>query len=625
MGNSIIDSAASLFGTVFGTAFNKDKGMRFIENNMARIVFYSSAIEGNMLNQTSALILINDDLAIRGGRLADYLELLNHKKAYRKISAIGDNKVSPNDIVQTHEILFEGIFNNLYAGPRRSMTSVEDYMTGSASGVMPGINDSITLLNSDALGPKGVFYNAVDFHLKFIDLHPFEDGNGRVVRIFMNWYLLRNGIIPFFITADKKKDYFYSLAPFHFSMKNGMFASFVLYAMLKSSGTDINEFCLKNEKDKGSRGVLDCLKIFDGTMKQDSLEKEISFFYDSGDEEQRVLAAWMAGYSKKPVKELYGAIESGNSNIVSTAILAMLKRADENSDNAFKDLEKYTNRIKDMALNNKTEMLQKLIAISVLGKMWVLDDNAVIEILRDSNVRVAAHVFNVIRYSKENKVDYNLLKEYLKNGDLDIRLNAYIAFLSKAPVEELEVLVADLHKEREEVKDEAIKWLSKLKIKENGRDKRLINIDAVATKLAAEAENDDRIKRLLLGHLSSIGEVNPMYMKMLEGVAASTKATAIEKAYAIYIIGMSRGHEYLHSKINVKISKDNDPEVNIAIFLSDLAGKDMEKETLGALDLKNDSLNLVQVASIAKEIKKDNFGKDFLLLCRKNFRSWSNA
>lgn len=40
------------------------------------------------------------------------------------------------------------------------------------------------------------------FHIEFILIHPFEDGNGRTGRLIMNYNLLQQGIAPVIITTD---------------------------------------------------------------------------------------------------------------------------------------------------------------------------------------------------------------------------------------------------------------------------------------------------------------------------------------------------------------------------------------------------------------------------------------
>ena len=50
-----------------------------------------------------------------------------------------------------------------------------------------------------------------ELHHKFIMIHPFDDGNGRVIRLLMNYVLLRFGYPPIAIKAEDKKNYFAAL------------------------------------------------------------------------------------------------------------------------------------------------------------------------------------------------------------------------------------------------------------------------------------------------------------------------------------------------------------------------------------------------------------------------------
>ena len=45
------------------------------------------------------------------------------------------------------------------------------------------------------------------FHLCFIRIHPYEDGNGRTSRLLLNYSLLRQGLAPVIITDDLNDEY----------------------------------------------------------------------------------------------------------------------------------------------------------------------------------------------------------------------------------------------------------------------------------------------------------------------------------------------------------------------------------------------------------------------------------
>ena len=45
------------------------------------------------------------------------------------------------------------------------------------------------------------------FHMRFFQIHPFEDGNGRTARMILSFQLLQEKCLPFIITKDKFKEY----------------------------------------------------------------------------------------------------------------------------------------------------------------------------------------------------------------------------------------------------------------------------------------------------------------------------------------------------------------------------------------------------------------------------------
>jgi hypothetical protein len=53
---------------------------------------------------------------------------------------------------------------------------------------------------------------AFDFHLKYEQIHPFENGNGRTGRFFMNKILLQTWMLPIIVFKDNYKSYSNSIA-----------------------------------------------------------------------------------------------------------------------------------------------------------------------------------------------------------------------------------------------------------------------------------------------------------------------------------------------------------------------------------------------------------------------------
>ncbi|MDP3741722.1 MAG: Fic family protein, partial [Candidatus Micrarchaeota archaeon] len=45
-------------------------------------------------------------------------------------------------------------------------------------------------------------------HNKFVQVHPFTDGNGRTARLLMNWVLMKSKLPPVIIEAKNKQEYY---------------------------------------------------------------------------------------------------------------------------------------------------------------------------------------------------------------------------------------------------------------------------------------------------------------------------------------------------------------------------------------------------------------------------------
>lgn len=65
-----------------------------------------------------------------------------------------------------------------------------------------------TLLKEYNSKQKIKFDDILDFHVRFENIHPFQDGNGRVGRLIMFKECLKHNIVPFIITEELKMIYY---------------------------------------------------------------------------------------------------------------------------------------------------------------------------------------------------------------------------------------------------------------------------------------------------------------------------------------------------------------------------------------------------------------------------------
>ena len=80
------------------------------------------------------------------------------------------------------------------------------------------VNWTNNCLYPEELGRKGrrkyevhPFLVATFFHLRFIRIHPFGDGNGRMARICTNLILMLSGYMPLIVQQEDKQEYYRAL------------------------------------------------------------------------------------------------------------------------------------------------------------------------------------------------------------------------------------------------------------------------------------------------------------------------------------------------------------------------------------------------------------------------------
>lgn len=115
----------------------------------------------------------------------------NFGNAVKKAGRSGEYKNSPNFVQRGGE---------------------ETYYYVAVENVEPEMRDLIDWLREEeAKKEKHPIEIAMEFHLKFLTIHPFDDGNGRMGRILMNLILMKSGLAPAVIQRDEKPEYLNAL------------------------------------------------------------------------------------------------------------------------------------------------------------------------------------------------------------------------------------------------------------------------------------------------------------------------------------------------------------------------------------------------------------------------------
>lgn len=193
------------------------------------LAYTSNAIEGNTLTRKETELVIDDGLTSTSKPIKDYIEAINHAKAFEKIIVfLKENKnINENFMLNIHKIILTGLDNDNAGFYRNCRVRI----SGSTV-IMPNPLKVTDLMIN--------FYNWLDenmdnepltailAHLKFVSIHPFVDGNGRCARLLMNTILLQFGFVPIVIRPTDRKRYLYVIENYQLKGDEKPYANFML-------------------------------------------------------------------------------------------------------------------------------------------------------------------------------------------------------------------------------------------------------------------------------------------------------------------------------------------------------------------------------------------------------------
>ena len=196
--------------------------------------YHSNAIEGNTLTLSETKLVLEEGITIGGKSLREHIETTNNAKAFDYIETIIGKKKKTIDhitIQKIHEIVTAGI---LEEADRYRTKNVR--ITG-AKKTPPDWSKVVTLMDKLIENIKKSEKNPIEtsafLHHRFVEIHPFLDGNGRVARLLTNLYLIGLGYSPIVIkTEDRTKYYRYLKAAD--AGNPGSFANFIAKAIDES-------------------------------------------------------------------------------------------------------------------------------------------------------------------------------------------------------------------------------------------------------------------------------------------------------------------------------------------------------------------------------------------------------
>jgi len=198
------------------------------------LTYSSNALEGNSLTISETKVVLEDGLTVGGKPLKDILEAVGHKKAYDFMYSLTKEKnISEDNIKQLHKLFYQGIDEN-NAGvyrQQRVFISGSEYSVAPHDKIEPLMEEMLVELNERRRIIHPVVF-AAELHQKFVYIHPFVDGNGRVVRLLMNMALLHDGYPIVVIPPICRSEYISALEKGH--KMPGVFMQFIMERVMEA-------------------------------------------------------------------------------------------------------------------------------------------------------------------------------------------------------------------------------------------------------------------------------------------------------------------------------------------------------------------------------------------------------
>ncbi|MDB5226817.1 MAG: Fic family protein [Bacteroidota bacterium] len=192
--------------------------------------YNSNAIEGNKLNYGETVAFLMHGITAKGKTLKDHLDIKGHNDAINFLLDIVKEKrdISESDIRSLHKMILveeydiDAITEDGQSTKKRIKLGIYKTSPNSVKTRTGEIHyypspEATPALMEELLDWYNECKQNIDvhplilaslFHFKFVAIHPFDDGNGRLGRILMNLILMRHSYPPIVVKNEDKENYY---------------------------------------------------------------------------------------------------------------------------------------------------------------------------------------------------------------------------------------------------------------------------------------------------------------------------------------------------------------------------------------------------------------------------------
>jgi len=173
------------------------------------LTYTSNAIEGNTLTAAETRMVIEHGITIGGKPLKDHLEAVDHFEALHYVRDLARQAVPLReaDIRNLHRLVMQRSDPDMagrYANQSRYVETDSGRRHFPSPAEVPALmGDFAQWLGAAPTTPETAFAA----HRRLVEIHPYNDGNGRTARLLMNLVLLRGGYPPVAVRPQDRPAY----------------------------------------------------------------------------------------------------------------------------------------------------------------------------------------------------------------------------------------------------------------------------------------------------------------------------------------------------------------------------------------------------------------------------------
>jgi len=219
---------------------------KYLHSFRILFAYNSGKIENGEINYYDTReVFENGKVSSFTGNVRTLFEQQNQKDCYEflKSKIILKEKLSLNLIKQIHFELCKGTYDErryIENGEKLGEFKKHDYVVGitevgsDIEDVEHDLTDLIDEINE--YSGEDILKAAAYLHANFENIHPFADGNGRVGRTLLNYYLMANNHPPIIIYEEDKKAYYEALNVFDEKLVIDSLYEFLKWQCVKTWG-----------------------------------------------------------------------------------------------------------------------------------------------------------------------------------------------------------------------------------------------------------------------------------------------------------------------------------------------------------------------------------------------------